>query len=133
MASYAATKHAIEGYSESVDHEVREHGIRVLLVVLCECLTPACCRDRLQGTQEENSARALVSRQHYLRNARRSPLARASRSWRRRTVSPMSHNIGGQSPTKIARRSALPRASSPMVLARIQSVMHSAIEASEVA
>ncbi len=32
MASYAATKHAIEGYSESVDHEVREHGVRVLLV-----------------------------------------------------------------------------------------------------
>jgi NAD(P)-dependent dehydrogenase (short-subunit alcohol dehydrogenase family) len=32
MASYAATKHAIEGYSESVDHEVRQHGIRVLLV-----------------------------------------------------------------------------------------------------
>src|SRR5438477_4626822 len=30
MASYSATKHAIEGYSESVDHEVREHGIRVL-------------------------------------------------------------------------------------------------------
>lgn len=32
MALYAATKHAIEGYSESLDHEVREHGIRVLLV-----------------------------------------------------------------------------------------------------
>ena len=32
MASYAATKHAIEGYSESMDHELREHGIRVLLV-----------------------------------------------------------------------------------------------------
>jgi NAD(P)-dependent dehydrogenase (short-subunit alcohol dehydrogenase family) len=32
MAAYAATKHAIEGYSESVDHEVREHGVRVLLV-----------------------------------------------------------------------------------------------------
>src|SRR3954454_13726097 len=32
MASYGATKHAIEGYSESIDHEVREHGIRVLLV-----------------------------------------------------------------------------------------------------
>src|SRR2546423_13115305 len=32
MASYAATKHAIEGYSESVDHEVREYGVRVLLV-----------------------------------------------------------------------------------------------------
>ena len=32
MASYAATKHAIEGSSQSVDHEVREHGVRVLLV-----------------------------------------------------------------------------------------------------
>src|SRR5437762_3882019 len=32
MAVYAATKHAIEGYSESVDHEVREHGVRVLLI-----------------------------------------------------------------------------------------------------
>lgn len=31
-AVYAATKHAIEGYSESMDHEVREHGVRVLLV-----------------------------------------------------------------------------------------------------
>jgi NAD(P)-dependent dehydrogenase (short-subunit alcohol dehydrogenase family) len=31
-ALYAATKHAMEGYSESLDHEVREHGIRVLLV-----------------------------------------------------------------------------------------------------
>jgi len=32
MAVYAATKHAVEGYSESVDHELREHGIRMLLV-----------------------------------------------------------------------------------------------------
>jgi NAD(P)-dependent dehydrogenase (short-subunit alcohol dehydrogenase family) len=31
-ALYAATKHAMEGYSESLDHEVREHGVRVLLV-----------------------------------------------------------------------------------------------------
>src|SRR6266568_6912897 len=31
-AVYAATKHAVEGYSESIDHEVREHGVRVLLV-----------------------------------------------------------------------------------------------------
>lgn len=31
-AFYAATKHAIEGYSESLDHEVRSLGIRVLLV-----------------------------------------------------------------------------------------------------
>src|SRR3954470_15936903 len=32
MAVYAASKHAIEGYSESVDHEVRQYGVRVLLV-----------------------------------------------------------------------------------------------------
>ena len=38
MAVYVASKHAVEGYSESVDHEVREHGVRVLLV---EPATPA--------------------------------------------------------------------------------------------
>jgi NAD(P)-dependent dehydrogenase (short-subunit alcohol dehydrogenase family) len=32
MASYVASKHAVEGYSESVDHEVREHGVRVVLI-----------------------------------------------------------------------------------------------------
>ena len=32
MAVYVASKHAIEGYSESVDHEVREYGVRVVLV-----------------------------------------------------------------------------------------------------
>jgi NAD(P)-dependent dehydrogenase (short-subunit alcohol dehydrogenase family) len=32
MALYAATKHAVEGYSESLDHEVRGSGIRVVLV-----------------------------------------------------------------------------------------------------
>ncbi|MGX9901142.1 oxidoreductase [Arthrobacter sp. SA17] len=32
MALYVSTKHAVEGYSQSLDHEVREHGIRVLLV-----------------------------------------------------------------------------------------------------
>jgi NAD(P)-dependent dehydrogenase (short-subunit alcohol dehydrogenase family) len=31
-ALYSATKHAMEGYSESLDHELREHGVRVLLV-----------------------------------------------------------------------------------------------------
>jgi short-subunit dehydrogenase len=31
-ALYAATKHAIEGYSESLDHELRTMGIRVVLV-----------------------------------------------------------------------------------------------------
>src|SRR5881227_1589376 len=32
MASYVSSKHAVEGYSESVDHEVREHGVRILLI-----------------------------------------------------------------------------------------------------
>ena len=32
MGIYAATKHAIEGYSESLDHEVRQFGIRVSVV-----------------------------------------------------------------------------------------------------
>src|SRR5688500_10458833 len=32
MTLYVATKYAVEGYSGSVDHEVREYGVRVLLV-----------------------------------------------------------------------------------------------------
>jgi NAD(P)-dependent dehydrogenase (short-subunit alcohol dehydrogenase family) len=32
MALYAATKHAVEGYSESLDHELRTHGIRVSVI-----------------------------------------------------------------------------------------------------
>ena len=32
MALYAASKHALEGYSESLDHEIRGSGVRVLLV-----------------------------------------------------------------------------------------------------
>jgi NAD(P)-dependent dehydrogenase (short-subunit alcohol dehydrogenase family) len=31
-AYYASTKHAIEGYSESIDHEMRAFGVRVVLV-----------------------------------------------------------------------------------------------------
>mgnify|MGYP001773348224 CR=1 FL=1 len=31
-AFYASTKHAIEGYTESLDHEVRALGIRALLI-----------------------------------------------------------------------------------------------------
>ncbi|GAA2767670.1 oxidoreductase [Streptomyces paradoxus] len=32
MAAYAASKHAIEGYTESLDHEIRDHGVRALIV-----------------------------------------------------------------------------------------------------
>ena len=31
-AYYSATKHAIEGYSETLDHEVREFGVRVAII-----------------------------------------------------------------------------------------------------
>src|SRR5579883_987046 len=31
-ALYAATKHAVEGYSESLDHELRTRGIRVCVI-----------------------------------------------------------------------------------------------------
>lgn len=32
FALYAASKHALEGYSESLDHEIRDVGVRVVLV-----------------------------------------------------------------------------------------------------
>jgi short-subunit dehydrogenase len=32
MAIYVASKHAVEGYSESLDHQVRQHGVRVLRI-----------------------------------------------------------------------------------------------------
>ena len=32
MALYCATKHAVEGYSESLDHELRTRGIRVSVI-----------------------------------------------------------------------------------------------------
>src|SRR6266513_879287 len=32
MALYAATKHAVEGYSESLDHELRTKGVRVSVI-----------------------------------------------------------------------------------------------------
>jgi NAD(P)-dependent dehydrogenase (short-subunit alcohol dehydrogenase family) len=40
MAVYVGSKHAVEGYSESLDHEVREHGVRVLLVEPAPTNTP---------------------------------------------------------------------------------------------
>lgn len=40
MAIYTSTKHAVEGYSGSLDHEVREHGVRVLLVEPFNTSTP---------------------------------------------------------------------------------------------
>jgi NAD(P)-dependent dehydrogenase (short-subunit alcohol dehydrogenase family) len=50
MAVYAATKHALEGYSESLDHEVRAEGVRVLLV------QPAYTRTGFEGNALESDA-----------------------------------------------------------------------------
>jgi NAD(P)-dependent dehydrogenase (short-subunit alcohol dehydrogenase family) len=43
MALYSASKHAVEGYSESLDHEVRASGVRVVLV------EPAYTRTSFEG------------------------------------------------------------------------------------
>ena len=39
-ALYAATKYAIEGYSESLDHELRTKGIRVSVIGPADTKTP---------------------------------------------------------------------------------------------
>src|ERR1044071_8584723 len=65
MALYAATKHAIEGYSESLDHEVRTRGIRVSVI------EPAYTKTHFEANllepdatlDEYREARATVSRQ----------------------------------------------------------------------
>src|SRR3954471_2402491 len=43
MGIYAASKHALEGYTETLDHEVRRFGVRALLV------EPAYTRTKLNG------------------------------------------------------------------------------------
>ena len=43
MALYSASKHAVEGYSESLDHEIRGAGVRVVLV------EPAYTRTSFEG------------------------------------------------------------------------------------
>ena len=40
VALYAATKHAVEGYSESLDHELRTRGIRVSVIEPAYTKTP---------------------------------------------------------------------------------------------
>jgi NAD(P)-dependent dehydrogenase (short-subunit alcohol dehydrogenase family) len=65
MALYAATKHAVEGYSESLDHEVRTWGIRVSVI------EPAYTKTHFEANllepdatlDEYREARATVSRQ----------------------------------------------------------------------
>lgn len=51
MAIYAATKHAVEGYSESLDHELRTRGIRVSII------EPAYTRTRFEANSLEPDAK----------------------------------------------------------------------------
>lgn len=52
---YAASKHAVEGYTETLDHEIRRFGVRALLV------EPAYTRTKLNG----NAKAAKISLQVY--------------------------------------------------------------------
>lgn len=52
MALYAATKHAVEGYSESLDHELRTRGIRVTVV------EPAYTRTRFEANTLEADSKS---------------------------------------------------------------------------
>jgi short-subunit dehydrogenase len=50
MALYVSTKHAVHGYSQSLDHEVRQYGVRVLLVEPGPINTPFACHSVLADT-----------------------------------------------------------------------------------
>jgi NAD(P)-dependent dehydrogenase (short-subunit alcohol dehydrogenase family) len=51
MAMYAATKHAVEGFSESLDHELRTRGIRVSVI------EPAYTRTQFEANSLEPDAK----------------------------------------------------------------------------
>src|SRR5260370_12151066 len=66
MSTYAATKHAVEGYSESLDHEVRGFGVRVIVV------EPASTRTNLgrhNGDAHEQLAPYDIDRQRVIARA----------------------------------------------------------------
>src|SRR5213593_4799322 len=64
-ALYAATKHAVAGYSESLDHELRTRGIRVSVIEPAYTKTPfdANFMEPDAKLDEYREARATVSRQ----------------------------------------------------------------------
>jgi NAD(P)-dependent dehydrogenase (short-subunit alcohol dehydrogenase family) len=63
-ALYAATKHAIEGYSESLDHELRTRGIRVSVIEPAYTKTPfdANFLEPDSALDEYREARAAVTK-----------------------------------------------------------------------
>jgi short-subunit dehydrogenase len=65
MALYAATKHALAGYSESLDHELRTRGIRVSVIEPAYTKTPfdAHLLEPDATLEEYRHARATVTTQ----------------------------------------------------------------------
>jgi short-subunit dehydrogenase len=61
MGFYAASKHAIEGYSESLDHEIRTLGVRALLI------EPGFIKTRI----DQNSAQARSTISDYAADRQR--------------------------------------------------------------
>ncbi len=63
-ALYSATKHAVEGYSESLDHELRTRGIRVSVIEPAYTKTPfdANFMEPDAALEEYREARATVNR-----------------------------------------------------------------------
>jgi NAD(P)-dependent dehydrogenase (short-subunit alcohol dehydrogenase family) len=62
MGVYAASKHAVEGYTETLDHEIRRFGVRALLV------QPAYTKTNIRG----NSTFAKVALEVYADERKRS-------------------------------------------------------------
>lgn len=56
MGIYAASKHAVEGYTETLDHEVRRFGVRALLV------EPAYTRTKLSGNAKTAKISSTLTR-----------------------------------------------------------------------
>jgi NAD(P)-dependent dehydrogenase (short-subunit alcohol dehydrogenase family) len=67
MALYASSKHAIEGYSESLDHEVRGSGIRVVLVEPAYTRTGFDSNSLLADQQNEHYGAARANAEAVLR------------------------------------------------------------------
>lgn len=61
LGIYAASKHALEGYTETLDHEIRKFGVRAVLI------EPAYTRTNLGG----NTASAKVSLEAYAKERKR--------------------------------------------------------------
>ena len=61
MGVYAASKHAVEGYTETLDHEIRRFGVRALLV------EPAYTKTKIRG----NSKFAKVALEVYAEERKR--------------------------------------------------------------